>query len=148
MEISSSVFHSHGVIPAQYTCDGEGLHPSLNISGVPESAKSLALIVHDHDAPGGDFAHWVIWNIDPRIRDIGPGAVPPGAAQGENDAGQIGWTAPCPPSGTHRYEFHLYALDSMLDLIAATHKAGLRNHMNGRIVEEASFTGLYKKLIP
>ncbi len=145
MKIQSSAFHTNGMMPSQYTCDGIDVHPALQISEVPENAKSLALIVHDHDAPGGDFAHWVLWNIDPHLREIREGALPVGAQEGENDMGKIGWNGPCPPSGTHRYEFHLYALDCMLELPVATHKTGLRNHIQENIIEEASLVGLYKR---
>ena len=112
MELSSPAYTYGSSIPATYTCSGRGVSPPLAIHGVPDNAQSLALLVHDPDAPSGDFIHWTVWNILPDTADIDEGTAPAGAAEGSNDFGKTGYGAPCPPSGTHRYFFELYALDT------------------------------------
>ncbi len=146
MKITSSEFARGGMIPTKYTCQGDDVNPSLYISDVPNSAKSMALIVHDHDAPGGDFVHWLVWNIDPKIKEIDTGTVPFMSHEGQNDFGKIGWGGPCPPSGKHHYDFHLYALDAMLDLPDGTGKEHLRSKIQEHILEAASVIGTYQKI--
>lgn len=147
MKITSTAFKHNKMIPKKYTCQGEGINPPLHISDLPEGTKSLALIVHDHDLPGGDFVHWLVWNFDPKVSDIKEEWMPIDAQEGKNDAGKIGWIAPCPPFGKHRYEFHLYALDSIIDLLPTSNKMDLREEMKGKILEEASLVGFYEKAI-
>ena len=134
------------MIPKDYTCQGDGINPSLRIEEVPEGTKSLALIMHDHDVAGGDFVHWLAWNIDPKVPEIKEGWMPIDAMEGKNDAGQVGWIPPCPPSGKHRYEFHIYALDSILDLLPTSNKTDFRDEIKGKILAEASLVGFYEKM--
>jgi Raf kinase inhibitor-like YbhB/YbcL family protein len=110
MKLTSSAFEAGATVPKQYTCDGEGTSPPLAWTGVPAGAKELVLVVEDPDAPGGTFVHWTLFRIPPATAEIAAGAVPKGAAQGENSAGDDAWTGPCPPNGEHRYIFVLYAL--------------------------------------
>ncbi len=143
MKIESEVFENNRNIPVKYTCRGEGTRPALIISGVPEEAKSLALIVDDPDAPSGDFVHWVAWNIDPKISRISEGDR--ADEEGYTSLGKPGYVAPCPPSGVHHYHFKLYALDQMLSLPRSSTKADLLKAMEGYILESATLTGLYGK---
>jgi Raf kinase inhibitor-like YbhB/YbcL family protein len=143
MKISSSAFQHGGSIPKAYTCDGGGKHPPIGISDVPTHAASLALVVNDPDAPRGSFTHWIIWNIPPKIGSIGEGETPAGAVQGSSSAGTAQWVSPCPPSGTHRYVFTLYALDKALDLKEGSTKDELLSAMGGHILETAELMGRY-----
>ncbi len=128
-----------------YTCDGKEKNPPFQFFDVPTEAKSLVLIVDDPDAPGGDFVHWLVWNIDPRTTEITEASVPPGAIQGTTDFGTTGYGGPCPPSGTHRYQFKLYALDTSLSLPPSTKKSALEAAMKGYVLTEARLVGLYKR---
>jgi hypothetical protein len=114
MTLASPAFANNGEIPAKYGCSGGGraVSPPLRISGAPASAKSLALMVDDPDAPGGTFTHWLVWNIAPTTTTVAEGLTPAGASEGKNGYGKAGWGAPCPPSGGHHYVFTLYALDA------------------------------------
>src|SRR5947207_13423456 len=116
MKITSSAFQQGGNIPSKFTCDGPNTSPALQISGIPAEAKTLVLIVDDPDAPSELFTHWVVWNIDPRTSDIAEGSAPAKGMQGKNDFGKSGYGGPCPPSGTHRYYFKIFALDGELAL--------------------------------
>ena len=148
MKLTSTAFENNKLIPSEYTCDGQGTIPPLQISAVPANAKSLALIVHDPDAPiAGGFTHWVMWNIPPQTPSIVT-MLPAGAIEGQNGASKTGWYNPCPPSGTHHYEFKLYALDTMLQLEPTTNKTALEKAMAGHILDEAMLVGLYKKTSP
>ncbi len=145
MKITSLSFKDNTFIPKKYTCDGEDVNPSFEIFNVPLETKSLACIMHDHDAESGDFVHWLIWNIDPEVKKILESMTPVGAMEGTNDFGEVGWGGPCPPTGVHRYEFHLYALSTMIDLGMTGTKNDLRDLIDGYILDQASITGLYKK---
>ena len=145
MNISSLVFEHNSLIPAKYTCDGENISPSLRISEVPEDAKSLVLTVDDPDAPGGTWLHWTVWNINSQTDDIAEGSTPEGAAEGKTDFGKLGWGGPCPPSGTHRYFFKLYALGTVLNLAAGAELRELQNAMEGHILDKAELIGLYSR---
>jgi Raf kinase inhibitor-like YbhB/YbcL family protein len=116
LKISSTAFGNNGMIPQKYTCDGADLNPPLALEGIPEQTKSLSLIVDDPDAPRGTWVHWVAWNIAPGTSAIEEGSVPPGAQQGMNDFRRLDYGGPCPPSGTHRYFFKLFALDMLLTI--------------------------------
>lgn len=142
--LTSSAFSEGGAIPAMYTCDGQNIDPPLSISGVPKNAKSLALTLEDPDAPSGTFVHWVVYNIDSATREIGQGTEPM-AAYGKNGTGKTGYTGPCPPSGTHRYYFKLYALDTMLPATEGLSKEQLLDAMHGHIIGMAQLMGTYKK---
>ena len=147
MIIKSSAFQNKELIPSKYTCDGEDINPPLEIEGVPEEAKSLVLIVDDPDAPMGTWVHWVVWNISPEIKHIGEDSIPAaaGAQEGMTDFGRPGYGGPCPPSGTHRYFFKLYALDTELDLPASARKEDVEEAMKGHILDSATLVGLYKR---
>jgi Raf kinase inhibitor-like YbhB/YbcL family protein len=145
VKISSSAFDHKELIPVKYTCDGMDMNPPLTIQNIPPEAKSLALIVDDPDAPRGMWVHWVVWNIDPGTKEIKENSVPAGAKQGMNDFGKSDYGGPCPPSGTHRYFFKLYALDTTLNLGPDTTKATLEAAMKGHIIAQAETIGLYKR---
>src|SRR5258708_687538 len=116
MILTSPSFDNNTSIPKKFTCEGGNINPELHIQNIPEEAKSLALILHDPDAPvPGGFTHWVVWNIAPTTAIIKQESTSPGSVEGKNGAGRLGYVGPCPPSGTHHYEFRLYALDVMLD---------------------------------
>jgi Raf kinase inhibitor-like YbhB/YbcL family protein len=144
MKISSPAFAANAKIPAEYTCDGQDKNPPLEIEGVPSNAKSLAIIVDDPDAPAGTWVHWVLWNVDTATRKIETGSVPKGAKQGVNDFKKNGYGGPCPPSGSHRYFFKLYALDTGLDLPGKTAKADLERAMKGHVIAQAETIGRYR----
>ncbi len=145
LKITSMAFGHNDMIPAKYTCDGADVVPPLAIEGVPENAKSLALIVDDPDAPRGTWVHWVVWNIDPKTAAIAEGSVPKGAQQGMNDFRKLAYGGPCPPPGTHRYFFKLYALDTLLNLGKGATKADLEKSMKGRILAQTEIIGRYRR---
>jgi len=144
MRLISPLFLHNGSFPADCTCDGKEINPPLEIAGVPEQAKSLALILRDPDAPSGTYYHWVVWNINPDTKLIEKESVPKGAVQGLNSARQNLYFGPCPPSGTHRYYFDLYALDVKLNLPEATTAAQLKAAMEGHIIDQAQLMGRYR----
>ena len=145
LKITSTAFSHNEMIPMKYTCDGSDMNPLLAIEGIPENAKTLALIVDDPDAPRGAWVHWVVWNIDPKTKEIAEGSVPKGALQGMNDFRKLDYGGPCPPSGTHRYFFKLYALDTLLNLEKGSTKADLEKSMKGHILAQAEIIGLYRR---
>jgi len=139
LTLSSSAFADGDTIPKQYGCGGSGSTPPLTIANVPATAKSLALIVDDPDAPGGHFTHWVVWNIAPASKSV------TGGVEGKNSYGKNGWGPPCPPSGSHRYAFDLYALDTQIDLSPDHGRDDLEKAMGGHVVAQAELSGRYKK---
>jgi len=145
LKISSPVFESNGYIPKRYTCDGKNDNPPLEIENIPRNAKSLALILDDRDAPRGTFVHWILWNIDPKIREIKEDSVPEGAIEGMNDFKKRHYGGPCPPRGTHRYYFKIYALDIRLTLDSHSKKADLEKAMKGHVIAHAQMMGMYKR---
>jgi len=145
LKLSSTAFKEHASIPKQYTCNGKDVNPPLMIDNIPKGTKSLALIVDDPDAPVGIWVHWVVWNIDPSIREIKENFLPQGAIQGINDFGKNAYGGPCPPSGTHRYFFKVYALDTLLNLPPHARKADLEKAMKGHIIGQGELIGTYKK---
>ncbi len=146
MILSSPNFNDGMMIPRKFTCDGGGINPELQIQNVPPEAKSLALIMHDPDAPiASGFTHWVVWNINPQTTLIKDESIPPNSVEGANSSGERGWFAPCPHAGTHHYEFQLYALDAVLGLPEGSTASHLQGAMKGHIVTEAKLIGLYKK---
>jgi Raf kinase inhibitor-like YbhB/YbcL family protein len=145
MKIESTAFKNNKLIPKIYTCDGENINPPLLISDVPENAKSLVLIVDDPDAPAGTWVHWTIWNLDPKVSEIPENSVPEGSVEGMTDSGRSGYSGPCPPSGTHRYFFKIYALDTMLDLSPSVRATDIEKEMEASILTEAQLVGLYRR---
>lgn len=115
-QLTSPAFVDGGIIPTRYTCRGENNSPPLQITGTPSSAASLLLVVHDPDAPSGDFVHWMVWNLNPSVKVILENELPDDALQGTNSSNRLGYMGPCPPSDVHRYIFNLYALDTVPDL--------------------------------
>ena len=142
MKLTSPAFENNKSIPARFTCEGEDINPALTIEGIPAGAKSLALIVDDPDAPVGTWVHWVVFDI-PLSGSIGENSVP--GKQGINDFRRKDYGGPCPPSGTHRYFFKIYALDRELALPEGISKQGLEKAMQGHILDKAELIGLYKK---
>ncbi|MFA5792866.1 MAG: YbhB/YbcL family Raf kinase inhibitor-like protein [Candidatus Gracilibacteria bacterium] len=145
MNISSTAFQEGQTLPAKYTCQGDDINPPLNFAEVPETAKSLALIVDDPDAPSGTWTHWTAWNIDPSQTQINEDSVPKNAIEGTTSWGSAGWKGPCPPSGSHRYYFKLYALDQMLNLNETAKVDELLKAMDGHIIDKASLQTYYQK---
>ncbi len=145
MTITSGAFVDRGQIPAKYTCDGEGVNPPLTISGVPVGTKSLSLIVDDPDAPGGTWTHWVLWNIKPDTANISKNSVPVGAVVGINSWPKNEYGGPCPPAGSHRYFFKLYALDTELTIPITGNAGELMNTMAGHILTQTELVGNYSR---
>lgn len=144
MKITSSAFQQGGNIPSKFSCDGANSNPPLQISDVPPAAKSLVLIVDDPDAPSGLFTHWAVWNVSPRTTTIAEGSTPKGV-QGINDFGKSGYGGPCPPSGTHRYYFKIFALDRELDLSSSAKRSQLDAAMKGHVVAQGELMGRYAR---
>jgi Raf kinase inhibitor-like YbhB/YbcL family protein len=144
LQLSSPAFKHGEAIPIQYSCKGDDVNPPLNIMGVPQNAKSFALIMHDPDALGTDFVHWLVWDIPTGTQTIAANSVPVGAIQGKTGFGNNKYGGPCPPSGsgTHRYIFELYALDIPLSLSSDTSRDKLQDAMKGHIVAQNTLTGL------
>lgn len=145
LELTSTAFDDGEQIPRRHTCDGEDIPPPLAWDHLPEGTRSLALIVHDPDAPSGDFVHWVAWNIDPRLGGLEKGAPPPG--QGISGFGRPGYAGPCPPPGhgAHRYFHHLYAIDTELDLEPGAVREELQDAIEGHVLGEARLMGTYER---
>ena len=150
IKLTSSAFKEGEAIPRQYTCDGIDISPPLEWTGVPKSAKTIALIADDPDAPSGTFVHWVLYNLP--AENIGlvenvPATenVKGGGIQGKNGFEKIGYGGPCPPSGTHRYFFKIYALDNELPLKAGATKAEVEKAMQGHIVAQGQLMGTYSR---
>jgi Raf kinase inhibitor-like YbhB/YbcL family protein len=150
MEITSSSFNNEDIIPAKYTCDGQNISPPLSWSGAPKETKSFALICDDPDAPAGTWVHWVIFDIPASINSLPEKVVKQEeiaglGKNGKNSSRRYGYDGPCPPSGTHRYYFKLYALDTMLNLNAGLSKEDLLKAMKGHVLAEAQVMGRYKR---
>jgi Raf kinase inhibitor-like YbhB/YbcL family protein len=145
MKISSAAFENNSFIPSKYTCEGQEINPPLEFRDVPEDTKSLLLIVDDPDAPMKTWVHWTIWNIDAKTTQVLQNSCPKGAVEGITSFGRTGYGGPCPPSGTHRYFFKLFALDKMLDLSPNSHVRDIEGTIEGHIIRKAELIGLYKK---
>ncbi len=150
IKLESTAFKEGGTIPKKYTCDGDDISPPLLWRMVPEGTQSLALICDDPDAPLGTWVHWVIFDIPSHITELPEGISPKkilenGAKQGKNDFGKIGYGGPCPPGGTHRYYFKLYALNKKLILEPGATKDELLEAMEGCILGQGQLMGRYKR---
>ncbi len=149
-QLTSDAFKSGEPIPSLYTCDGGNVSPPLSWSGEPQKTVTFAVIVDDPDAPAGVFTHWVLFNLPADIHNL-PQGVPNtetldnGAVQGQNSGGKIGYTGPCPPQGTHRYRFFLYALDTSLNLKPDVSKQKVQDAMQGNILGQAQILGTYQR---
>jgi len=142
IKVFSSAFESNSTIPRKYTCDGENINPPLEFANIPEETESLVLIMDDPDSPMNPFTHWVVWNIEP-VAKIDEDSIP--GIEGINNFRKIGYGGPCPPSGTHRYFFKVYALDRQLELKAGAGRKELENEMIGHIIAEGELMGKYGK---
>jgi len=154
LKLTSSSFAHEGEIPQIYTCDGQDVSPPLAWSGVPETAKTLVLIVDDPDAPDPaapktTWVHWVLYNIPASAtglpQGVSPEQLPPGTLQGLSDFDRPGYGGPCPPMGRHRYFHKLYALDIVLADLAHPRKQEMEKAMKGHILEQAVLIGTYQK---
>lgn len=141
-QLTSPAFNDNEKIPVKYTCKGENINPPLKINNAPAQTQSLAIIMHDPDAPGADFLHWTIWNISPETTIIEEDSTPQGALLGKTDFGHPHYGGPCPPSGTHRYVFDLYALNKRLDLAVGSSREDLLKAMQDHVVAQTTLTGL------
>ncbi len=143
LSVKSPAFESGKLIPKKYTCDGQDINPPLTIEAAPKETKTLVLIVDDPDAPSGTFDHWIVWNIPPSDGKIGENTVP--GTEGMNGARQMGYFGPCPPSGTHRYFFKVYALDTELSLRVGAKKKDVEKAMQGHILAKGELMALYSR---
>jgi len=150
MTIASPAFRAGEMIPAEFSCDGPNVSPPLVFENIPAEAKSLAIIVDDPDAPAGTWVHWVAYNIPAGTKELAKN-IPPqkelsnGTRQGTNDFRRISYGGPCPPGGTHRYFFKLYALDIVPNLAAGATKAQLLDAMKGHILDQAELMAKYRR---
>lgn len=148
--LTCPAFTDGAAIPAVYTCEGRDVSPPLAWTEPPSGTKSCVLISDDPDAPGKTWVHWVVYNLPATARGL-PEAYPPdderpdGTSQGMTDFGRPGYGGPCPPSGTHRYEFRLYALDTVLDLPAGATKSQVDTAMQGHVLAQARLVGTYRR---
>lgn len=140
LTLRSDAFANRGNIPPEYTCEGVGDSPPLEIGEIPEDTQSLALIMDDPDAPKGVFTHWLVWNI-PLVSVIKENSNP--GISGTNSGGKTGYHPPCPPTGRHRYYFKLYALDTTLDLPAGSEREALEMAMQDHIIAQGELMGYY-----
>lgn len=151
MHLTSSVFQHEGHIPSLYTCDGKNINPPLYITGVPDKAVTLALIMDDPDVPefvrsDRMWVHWVVFNLSPKIERIAENSQPPGVP-GKGTGGKLTYQGPCPPDREHRYFFKLYALDIRLELPEGATKADLEKAMAGHIIEQTELIGRYECIV-
>lgn len=150
MQLTSEAFEHNRPIPRKYSCDGSDISPPLSWSDAPGATETFALICDDPDAPGGTFVHWLYYNIPAKAESLSEG-VPndpqpnPGGMQGKNSFGKVGYGGPCPPGGTHRYFFTLYALDIKLDVSPGLDKRELLKTIDGHVLGEAQLMGTYER---
>ncbi len=145
--VSSSTFASNGPIPAANTCDGAGQSPELSWTALPSSAKTIAIIMDDPDAPMGTFTHWILWNIAPDTRQLGVGGNGglAGGMAGTNDFGEVGYGGPCPPKGKlHHYHVKVYGLDAKLSLKQSDKRSDLDKAMSGHVVAQGELVGTFE----
>lgn len=145
-ELTSPAFAPGARIPEKFTCDGDDSSPPLQWTNPPAKTQSFALIMDDPDAPRGTWVHWLLFNLPAGIRELPEqAALPSGAQIGHNSWGRSIYGGPCPPSGTHRYVFKLYALDTTLNLSSSTDKTQLVRAMTRHILAEAELMGVYSR---
>lgn len=147
IEVTSAAFNHGQAIPSRYTCDGQDISPALAWRNVPPGTVSQVLIMDDPDAPRGTWVHWVIFNIPSEATSLpeASGTIPGGGVDGNNSWKRTGYGGPCPPSGTHRYFFKLYALDTLLDLSPGVTKGQVERAMEGHILDQGELMGTYKR---
>lgn len=150
MKITSQAFEPGEMIPAKYTCKGQNISPPIAWQGAPEGTRSITVISEDPDAPMGNWVHWVYYDIPPQVTGL-PENIPgeerpsPGGTQGINDSLTIGYAGPCPPSGTHRYFFRVYAVDTELDLPPGANKQEVLQAMEGHLLGMGDLMGRFSK---
>ncbi|MCH7587509.1 MAG: YbhB/YbcL family Raf kinase inhibitor-like protein [Chloroflexi bacterium] len=149
-ELTSTGFQHESSIPIKFSCDGEDISPPLTWNDPPEGVLSFALIHDDPDLPAGTWVHWVLFNIPSNTRELAEGipaqdVLADGSLHGVNSWGRLDYGGPCPPGGTHRYFFKLYALDLMLDLASGASKADLLEAMDGHILAEVELMGTFSR---
>jgi len=144
MKITSLDFENNSKIPTKFTGDGEDINPNLTINEIPENTKSLVLIMDDPDAPVGNWVHWLVWNISPDINKILENSIPENSVQGKNSWGREDYGGPKPPSGTHRYFFKIFALDTTIDLQEGASKEQLEKEMEDHVLDKTELIGLYR----
>jgi Raf kinase inhibitor-like YbhB/YbcL family protein len=144
LKVSSPTFKNEGEIPSEFTCDGLDLSPPLSITDVPKETLTLSIIMDDPDAPMGTFTHWVVWNIPSNKTQFTKGEKFD-FVQGRTSFGTTGYGGPCPPSGTHRYFFRIYALDIKLDLRQGSNVKDLQTAMLEHVLAEATLMGRYSR---
>jgi len=152
LQLTSDAFINGQSIPAKYTCIGKGISPALAWTEPPAGTQAFALIVDDPDAPGQTWVHWVLFNISASARSLqedlpitGKNVDPNAIFVGSNSSGNASYQGPCPPSGTHRYFFKLYALDTTLSLLSGATKDQLLKAMDGHILAQAELLGTFSK---
>lgn len=150
IQLQSSAFAANASIPEQYTCDGEDRSPPLRWEALPSETQSLVLIADDPDAPGGTFVHWVLYNLPPQTRQLPSGVAPDSqgpyqSIQGKNGFGKIGYRGPCPPSGTHRYFFKIYALDQEIEIAPGAKKNKVLRAVKDHIIATGELMGRYSR---
>lgn len=150
IELKSSAFKDGGMIPSQFTCDGDDISPRLSWDRIPDRAQSIALIMDDPDAPRGTWVHWVIYNIPPDSLSLhedipADEELSGGAFHGINSWGNTGYGGPCPPNGIHRYFFKIYALDEKVLTSPGATKQQLEDAMKGHILDEGQLMGMYER---
>ena len=143
MKLTSKDFVDNGSIPSEFTCDGRNFSPHLAWENVPDKTKSFALSVTDPDAPGGMWIHWLVYDISKKMREIEKNSSAAGAKEVENDFGKKPYGGPCPPSGTHRYVFTVYALD--VEHLEGVNKRNFFDRIEEHTIEKAVISGLYKR---
>lgn len=147
LTLRSPAFTHGGPIPGRYTCDSDNVSPALSFDQVPRDAETLALVMDDPDAPSGAFTHWTWWNLPVSVAALADDAHmrEKGAIEGTNSFGDIGYGGPCPPTGTHRYNLRLYALDTTLDLAEGASRKDLDAAIQGHVVAQAELLGTYAR---
>ncbi|MBW8000934.1 MAG: YbhB/YbcL family Raf kinase inhibitor-like protein [Planctomycetes bacterium] len=150
IKITSAAFEEGGMIPSKYTCDGDDVSPPLQFDGIPDGTRAIALIADDPDAPMGTWVHWVLYNLSAHTTELPENmlddeTLPDGTRQGVTDFGKTGYGGPCPPSGTHRYYFKIYALDKKIDVVIVLDKDELLKQMQGHIIAQGQLMGKYKR---
>jgi Raf kinase inhibitor-like YbhB/YbcL family protein len=143
LKVKSPAFEHGKLIPKKYSCDGQDINPPLTIEGIPKEAKTLVLALDDPDAPSGTFDHWIVWDIPASTTKIAENSVP--GKEGFNSARQTGYMGPCPPSGTHRYFFKVYALDIELNLGLGSKKKDAEKAMQGHVLAKGELMGTYTR---
>ena len=142
LDVTSEAFEEGGNIPSIYTCEGRDVNPPLRVDNIPHGTQTLAIIMEDPDAPNGTFDHWLAWNIPPDIL-IDEDRIH--GLSGKNSAGKTGYHGPCPPSGSHRYFFHVFALDVALNIEPGASRKTLEKAIEPYVLAKGTLMGRYQK---